>query len=134
MAKGTPLDIGNPMAKTVATPKEPEVFKPLVGEAMTKAKEANKGFWGAPTGQPAGIASVWNAPVAETPTVTRNDLALSMSGGGLTDANNNAPSTWRLYGTGGGSSDRGGYTTSGSGWGGNSSAGAGYGMGGRDRG
>jgi len=34
-------------------------------------------------------------------------------------------------GNGGSSHDRGGYTTSGSGWGGNSSANSGYGMGGR---
>lgn len=136
MAKGTPLDLTSPVTPTKQA--APEIFKPVTGEALTKAKTENKGYFGAPpAGSASNIVSQWTAPTAGVvpPVANRNtlaDLIVSRNANGSAANELNYPN---LHGRGGAShGDRGGYSTSGSGWGGNSSAGAGYGMGGRDRG
>ena len=107
----------------------------MPGASLTKAPTglaSGSGYWSPNDKLPAGVTAQWVPPaapttVAPTPAVNRNLLAEAMG-------HTNTPSQNRLFGTGGSSHDRGGYTTSGSGWGGNSSANSGYGMGGRDRG
>lgn len=125
MAKGTPTpDNATEVPKAVANP---YVVKPLLGEAMTKAKKAGQGYFGAPTGQPSNITAQWVAPTASTTAATStNALATPRDRFAHLIGDN-----WANGGSRSRSSDA-GYTTSGRGWGGNSSANSGYGMGGRD--
>jgi len=124
MAKGTPTpDNATTMPEAVA---KPWVAKPLLGEAMTKAKEAGKGYWGAPVGQPSNITAQYMAPTASTTATSTNALTTPRDRFAHMIGDN-----WSNGGSQSRSSDA-GYTTSGRGWGGNSSANSGYGMGGRD--